>query len=148
MGMFNNEIKKKEVIKKTPAFYLNYLRVTTQSGLTQWFKMSGYGFSGDKNLEQTFASEGSGAVRVDFDCTLILHVEAIKQKAGVASLTVNFIKNSNCEEVRPGVVSYDEDTRKKGYLIKLTHTGRFCKNDVILTKFSNAADIRVTIFGN
>ena len=42
--------------------------------------MKGYGFSGDKNLEQTFASEGSGTVRVDFDCTLILHVEAIKQK--------------------------------------------------------------------
>ena len=76
--------------------------------------MSGYGFSGDKNLEQTFTSEGSGAVRVDFDCTLILHVEAIKQKAGVASLTVNFIKNSNYEEVRPGVVSYDEDKRKRG----------------------------------
>ena len=48
--------------------------------------MSGYGFSGDKNLEQIFASERSGAVRVDFDCTLILQVEAIKQKAGVASL--------------------------------------------------------------
>ena len=58
------------------------------------------------------------------------------------------IINSNCEEVRPGVVSYDEDTRKKVYLIKLTHTGRFCKNDVILFKFTNAADIRVTIFGN
>ena len=42
--------------------------------------MSGYGFSRDKTLEQTFASEGSGAVRVDFDSTLILHVEAIKQK--------------------------------------------------------------------
>ena len=79
--------------------------------------MSRYGFSGDKNLEQTFASEGSGAVRVDFDCTIILHVEAIKQKAGVASLTVNFVKNSNsdCGEVRPGVISYDEDTRKRGF---------------------------------
>ena len=75
--MFNNKIKKKEVIKKTPAFYLNYRRVTTQSGLTQWVKTSGYGFSG----EQIFASEGSGAVRVDFDCTIILHVEAIKQKS-------------------------------------------------------------------
>ena len=119
MGMFNNEIKKKEkeVIKKTLAFYLNYRRETTQSGLTQRLKMSGHGFSGDQNLEQTFASEGSGASRVDFDCSLIIHVEAIKQKAGVASLTVNFVKNSNsdCEEVRPGVVSYDEDTRKKGY---------------------------------
>ena len=107
--------------------------------------MSGYGFSGDKNLEQIL---GSGEVCVYFDCTLILHVETIKQKSGVASLTVNFIKNSNCEEVRPGVVSYDENTRKKGYLIKLTHTGRFCKNDLILIKFTNAADIRVTIFGN
>ena len=77
MGIFNNEIKKKEVIKRTPAFYLNYRRVTTQSGLTQWFKISGRGFSGDKTLKQTFASEGSGAVRKDFDCTLILHVEAI-----------------------------------------------------------------------
>ena len=76
-GMFNNEIKRKKVIKKTPAFYLNYRRVTTQSGLTQLFKMSGYGFSGDKNLEQIL---GNGAVRVDFDCTLFLHVEAIKQK--------------------------------------------------------------------
>ena len=37
---------------------------------------------------------------------------------------------------------------KKGNLIKLTHTGRFCKNDVILIKFTNAADIRVTIFRN
>ena len=54
--------------------------------------MSGYGFSRDKNLEQTFASEGSGAVRVNFDCILILHVEGIKQKAGEASLTVNFVK--------------------------------------------------------
>ena len=144
------KLRKKEVIKKTPAFYLNYRKVTTQSGLTQWFKMSGYGFSGDQNLEQTFASKGSAAVRVDFDCTLILHVEAIKQKAGEASLTVNFVKNSNsdCGEVRPGVISYDEDTRKKGHLIKLTHSGRFCKNDVILIKFTNAADIRVTIFGN
>ena len=53
MRMFKNDIKKKEVIKKTPALYLNYRRLTTQSGLTQWFKMSGYGFSGDKNLEQT-----------------------------------------------------------------------------------------------
>ena len=78
MRMFKNDIKKKEVIKKIPALYLNYRRLTTQSGLTQWFKMSGYGFSVDKNLEQTFASEGSGAVRVDFDCTIILHVEAIK----------------------------------------------------------------------
>ena len=147
MGMFNNEIQKKEVIKKPPAFYLNYRRVTTQSGLTQWFKMNGYIFSGDKNLEQTFASEGSGAVRVDFDCTLISHVEAIKQKDGVASLTVNFVKSSNsdCGEVRPGVISYDEDTRKKGNLLKLTHTGRFCINDVILIKFTNATDIRVTI---
>ena len=142
------KLRKKEVIKKTPTFYLNYRRVTTQSGLTQWFKMSGYGFSGDKNLEQTFDSEGIGAVRVDFDCTIILHVEAIKQKTGVASLTVNFIKNSICEEVCPGVVSYDEDTRKKGYLIKLTHAGRFCKNDIILINFINAGDIRVTIFGN
>ena len=144
------KLRKKEVIKKTPTFYLNYRRVTTQSDLTQWFKTSGYGFSGDKKLEQTFASEGSGAVRVDFDCTLILHVEAIKQKAGVASLTMNFVKNSNsnCGEVRPGVISYDEDTRKKGNLIKLTHTGRFCKNDIILIKFTNAADIRVTIFWN
>ena len=132
MGMFNNVIKKKEVIKKPRAFYLNYRRVTTQSGLTQWFKTSGYGFSGDKKLEQTFPSEGSGALRVDFDCTLILLVEAIKQKAGVAPLTVNFIKNSNCEEVRPGVISYDENTREKRNLIKLAHTGRFCKNDVIL----------------
>ena len=112
--------------------------------------MSGYGFSGDNNFEQTFASAGSGAVRVDFDCTLILHVEAMKQKAGLASLTVNFVKNSNsdCGEVGPGVISYDEDTRKKGNLIKLTHTERFCKNEVILIKFTNAADIRVTIFGN
>ena len=39
-------------------------------------------------------------------------------------------------------------TRKKGNLIKLTHTGRFCKNDIIRIKFTNAADIRVTIFGN
>ena len=111
--------------------------------------MNGYGFSGDKNLEQTSASEGSGAVRVDVDCTLILHVEAIKQKAGTASLTVHFVKdsNSNCGEVRPGVISYDEDTRKKGNLIKLTHTGKLCKNDVILIKFTNATDIRVTILG-
>ena len=136
------KLRKKDVIKKTPTFYINYRRVTPQSGLTQWFKTSGYGFSGDKNLE------GSGAVRVEFDCTLILHVEAIKQKAGEASLTVNFVKNSNsdCGEVRPGVISYDEDTRKKVHLIKLTHSGRFCKNDVILIKFTNAADIRVTIF--
>ena len=147
MVMFNNEIKKKEVIKKPPAFYLNYRRVTTQSGLTQWFKINEYGFSGDKNLEQTFASEGSGAVRVDFNWTLILQVAAIKQKAGVASLTVNFVKNINCEEVRPGVTSYDEDTRKKGNLIKLTYTGRFCKNDITLIKFTNATDIRVTILG-
>ena len=147
--MLNNEIKKKEV-KKTPAFYLNYRRVTTQSGFTHWIKMSGYGFSGDKNLEQTFASEGNGEVRVAFDCTLILHVVAIKQKVGVASLTVNFVINSkrDCGEVRPGVISYDEDTRKKGTLIKLSHSGRFCKNDVILIKFTNATDIRVTIFGN
>ena len=57
MEMFHNEIKKREVSKKPPAFYLNYRRVATQCGLTQWFKTSGYGFSGDKNLEQTFASE-------------------------------------------------------------------------------------------
>ena len=84
--------------------------------------MDGYGFGGDKNLEQTFASEGSGikiikwvslrAVRVDFDCTLILHVEAIKQKAGEESLSVHSVKNSS-GELHPGVVSYDEDTRKK-----------------------------------
>ena len=66
----------------------------------------------------------------------------------MASLTVNFVTNSNsdCGEVRLGVISYDKDTRKKGNLIKLTHTGRFCKNDII--KFTNAVDIRVTIFGN
>ena len=89
--------------------------------------MSGYGFSGDKNLEQTFASEGSGAVREDFACTIILHVEAIKQKAGEPSLSVHSVKNGS-DEVRPGVVSYEEDTRKKGYLIKLTHTGFFFLN--------------------
>ena len=88
MGMFNNEIKKTEVIKKNH----NYRRVTTQSGLTKRLKISEHGFSGDKYLEQTFASEGSGAVRVDFDCTLILHVEAIKQKAGKASLSVYSVK--------------------------------------------------------
>ena len=91
MGLFNNEITKKEVIKKTPTYYLYYRRVKTESGLTQWFKINGYEFSGDKNLEQTFASERSGAVREDFDCTIILHVEAIKQKAGVAYLTVKVI---------------------------------------------------------
>ena len=69
-------------MKKTPAFYLNYRRVTIQSGLTQWVKKDGCGFSGDKNSEQISASEGSRAFRVDFDCNLILHVEAIKQKAG------------------------------------------------------------------
>ena len=52
MGMFNNEIKKKEVIKRPLAFYIYYQRVTTQSSLTQWFKMNGYGFSGDKTLEK------------------------------------------------------------------------------------------------
>ena len=109
--------------------------------------MRGYRFSGDKKLEQTFASEGSGAVRVDFDCTLILHVEAIKQKAGEASLSVHSVKNGS-GEVRPGVVSYDEDRRKKGHLIKLTHAGSFCKNYIIHFKFTNAADIRVTIFGH
>ena len=68
----------------------------------------------------------------------------------MASLKVNFVKycNSDCGEERPGVISYDEDTRKKGNLIKLTHTRRFCKNYIILIKFTNAADIRVTIFGN
>ena len=106
MGMFTNEIKKKEVTKKTPTFYLNYRRVTTQSGLTQWIKRSGYGFSGDKNLEQRFASEGSGAVRVDFDCTLIFHVEDINKKAGVASLTVNFVENSDCGEMHACVTFY------------------------------------------
>ena len=151
MEMFNNEIKKKEVIQKTPAFYLNYWRVTTQSGLTQWFKMSGYGFSGDKNLEQTFASEGNGAVRVDFDCTLILHAEAINKKLAChlwqqISLKIAIAIVGRCALVC--VISYDEDTRKKWNLIKLTHTGRFCKNDIILIKFTNAADIRVTIFGN
>ena len=80
--------------------------------------MSGYGFSGDKNLEQTFASEGSGGVRVDFDCTVILHAEAIKQKAGVASLTVNFVKNSNCGEVRPGAYLMIK-TQEKGELNKV-----------------------------
>ena len=74
----------------------------------------------------------------------------MKQKSGKASLTINFVKtsNSDCGEVRPGVVSYDEDTRKKGNLIKLNNTGRFCKNYFILIKFTNAADIRVTVFGN
>ena len=138
-------------LRKLPNEYgdvsVMYRRVTTQSGLTQLFKMSGYRFSGDKNLEQTFASEGSGAVRVDFDCTLILHVEAIKQKAGEVSLSVHSVKNGT-GEVRHGVISYEEDTRKNGYLIKLTHTGRFCKNDIILIKFTNVIDIRVTIFGN
>ena len=38
MGMFNNEIKKTEVIKKPQAFYLNYRRVTTQSDLTNGLK--------------------------------------------------------------------------------------------------------------
>ena len=109
--------------------------------------MSGYGFSGNKNLEQTFASEGSGAVRVEFDCTLILHVETIKQKAGEASLSVHSVKKG-CDEVCPGVVSYEEDIRKQGYLIKLTHTGRFCKNNIIIIKFTNVTDIRVTISGN
>ena len=79
--------------------------------------MSGYVFSGDKKLEQTFASEGSGAVRTLF-CTLILHVKAIKQNAGVASLTVNFVKNSDYGEVRLDVISYDED-KKKGELNKV-----------------------------
>ena len=109
--------------------------------------MSGYGFSGDENLEQTFPFEGSRAVRVDFDCTLILNVEAIKQKADEASLSVHFVKHGS-EEVCLRVVSYEEDTRKKGYLIKLTHIGRFCKNDIILIKFTNVTDIRVPIFGN
>ena len=40
---------RKKVINKILEFYLNCRRVTTQSGLTQWFKMGGYGFSGDKN---------------------------------------------------------------------------------------------------
>ena len=101
----------------------------------------------DKNLEQTFASKWGEAIRVDFDCTLILHVEAIKQQAGEASLSVHSVKTGS-GELRPGVVSYEQDTRKKGNLIKLTHTGRFCKSDFILIKFSNAADIRITIFGN
>ena len=124
MGMFNNEIKKKEAIKKPPGFYLNYRRVKTQSGLTQWVKTEGYGFSGDKNLEQTFASEGSGAVRVDFDCTQILHAEAIKQKAGEVSLSVHSVKKGSNDwlDAVPNVAPYDEDTRKKRNLIKLIHT--------------------------
>ena len=103
---------------------------------------------GDKNLEQTFASEGSGALRVDFDCTLILYVEAIKQKAGEASLSEHSVKNGSGELHNGGVISNDEDTRKKGHLIKLTPAGTFCNNNIILIKFTNAVDIRVTIFGN
>ena len=60
-------------------------------------------------------------------------------------MSVNSVKSG---KVRPGVVSYDEDIRKKGHLIKLTHAGRFCENDIILIKFTNAADIRVNIIGN
>ena len=50
MGMFTDEIKKKEVIKKTPAFDLNYRRATTQSGLTQWVEKDGCGFSVEQHL--------------------------------------------------------------------------------------------------
>ena len=62
-------------------------------------------------------------------------------------MSVHSVKNGS-GELHPGVISYDEDTRKKGHSIKLTHAGRFCKNDTILIKVTNAADIRVTMFGN
>ena len=74
--------------------------------------MSGYGFSRDKYLGQTFASKGNGAGRVDFDCTLILHVEATKQKADESFFSVHSVKNG-IREMRPGIVSYDEDTTRK-----------------------------------
>ena len=122
-------------------------RKELSSDTTSGCKKAGLRFSGDNNLKQTFASKGSGAVRVDFDCTLILHVEAIKQKPGEASLPVHSVKNGS-GELHPGVVFNDEDPRKKGNLIKLTHAGRFCKNHTILIKFTTAADIGVTIFGN
>ena len=60
------KLRKKKLLSKP--------RLFTLTTTTQWFKISGRGYSGDKQLEQTLASEGSGAVRVDFDYTLILHV--------------------------------------------------------------------------
>ena len=52
-----------------------------------------------------------------FDCILILHVEAIKRKAGEAYLAVNVVENSDCGEVHACVASnvtyYDEDTKTK-----------------------------------
>ena len=74
MGMFNNEIKRKKIIKKRPIYYLSAARQITDSGFGNWEIASNVGF----NVLR--AADGLMIIKILNVCVLHADVDVIKQK--------------------------------------------------------------------
>ena len=85
MGMFNNEIKKKEgvIIKKRPINYLSAARQITDSGFGNWEIVSNVGF----NVLR--AADGLMIIKILNVCVLHADVDVIKQKKGEGRIDIH-----------------------------------------------------------
>ena len=77
------------------------------------------------------------------DCSLILHVDVIKQKGGDGAVVINLRR----QEENILIDSHREKTNSKLNLVRASCSGPFKKGDTLHTTFVNGKDIRVTIFG-
>lgn len=134
MGMFNNlktkrphRILQQHMLKQ---YYLNYIRKSTDSGLTRWI---------DNDSLQKGFQLNDGNVTVLNDCILIVILDGIKHKKKLVTMAMKLNNQT--------IKSYEDNSNNKLNLLRLTYAGRFQKNDVISVEFENMTDIQLTIYG-
>ena len=142
MGIFNNEIQKKEgvIIKKRPIYYLSAARQITDSGFGNWEITSNVGF----NVLR--AADGLMIIKSLNVCVLHADVDVIKQKSGEARVDIHrYCRHvySNDDDLVEAlntfyaledtlIVSHHEKTNSKLHLIRSSCVRLFNKNDIIL----------------
>ena len=157
MGIFNNEIKKKEgvIIKKRPIYYLSAARQITDSGFGNWEIASYVGF----NVLR--AADGLMIIKILNVCVPHADVNVIKQTRGEGKVDIHRYSRhvySNNDELVEALNtfyvpedtlldSHHEKTNSKLHLMRSSCVRLFNIEDIIPIKIINGGSIRVTIFG-
>ena len=157
MGMFNNEIKKKEgvIIKKRPIYCLSAARQITDSGFGNWE------ITPNVRFNVLRAADGLKIIKIFNVCILHADIDVIKQKRGEGRVDIHRYSRhvySNDDVLVEATItlyapedtlidSRHEKTNSKLHLMRSSCVRLFNKEDIILIKIINGGSIRVTIFG-
>jgi len=135
MGIFNNINEKvnkieRQLIRKPPLFLTCYTQ-DTDGGLFQWKTV---------NASPGLVQNGNN-VRINFNCILIILVDAIKLDKGEAKLQLKNKENVILQ-------SYNAKNNRKNESISINYANEFKINDVIYINSLNVMNIQLTIYGS